>query len=403
MTTATSLQPNHIVRSDDDGGMSAPKASEKRRAQNRAAQKTYREKRKKRLQELEQLAVSAGLLSKSTPSSSASASESPPDIDRLMDLPVTSTVELSDKTLPEVSLESTSLFQSDDLFPQSLSLDPPSTEPWQSSKIAPTLEAEWATLSNGLSSFADFPDHHPFADNLDIVRNISESDSNNSNDSNAYQISKSTRRSLYKDTRNSFTVSGYYPIVKLKHADPLANTLRLHQTTLCWAFYQNVLHIGLDESICADNSSSPFYRPEAAGESDVLIQSVQNTFSCLKRDLRPTKEQITTPHPGYIDVLPFPEVRSRIIELLANDPPLFDEDEFWHDIENDALMCWGSISLRPGNHSSPGGAPWDARSWEAKTWFLAKWSFVVGGEDGELSRSSSWWREMRGVSQGFSF
>ena len=133
------------------------------------------------------------------------------------------------------------------------------------------------------------------------------------------------------------------------------------------------------------------------------IKSVQKTFSCLKPDLRPTKEQITISHPSYVDCLPFPEVRSRIIELLAHDPPLFDEDEFWHDVEKDALMCWGSISVRPGNHTAAGGAPWDARSWEAKTWFLAKWSFVVGGEDGELSRSSAWWREMRGVSQGFSF
>jgi hypothetical protein len=38
-------------------------ASERRKRQNRAAQKTYREKQKRRLQELERLAVSAGLVS----------------------------------------------------------------------------------------------------------------------------------------------------------------------------------------------------------------------------------------------------------------------------------------------------------------------------------------------------
>jgi len=188
-------------------------------------------------------------------------------------------------------------------------------------------------------------------------------------------------------------------------ADPYMNTLQLHQTTVCWAFYQNVLHIGLDETNCAEDSVSPFYRPEVVSrpDSDALLKSVQSTFSCLKPDLRPTRIQITTPHPGYVDALPFPSVRSRIIELMANDPPLFDEEELWRDIEAGGLMCWGSIAVRRGQASVAGGAPWDSRSWEAKTWFLAKWSFIVGGEDGELGKASEWWREMRGVGQGFSF
>ena len=404
MTTATSRPLQHPSRADDDNDnddvtLSAPKASEKRRAQNRAAQKTYREKRKRRLQQLEQLAASAASANLLSNSRSSSSSQSPPESNGLMDRQSTSSLEPLENTLPDAAFDSTSLFQSDHLLIQPFSLDAPTSEAWGSSKATQSLDLEWITASNDLSSFDNIPDPFAYTENMGLVRITSESDSS---DSNSHDISKPEWKSRYKDTKNSFAMTPYRPALAPRHADPYLNTLTLHQTTVCWAFYQNVLHIGLDENLCSSEIPSPFYRPDAVDSNDTLIKSVQNTFSCLKPDLRPTKAQITIAHPGYVDALPFPEVRSRIIELLAHDPPLFDEDEFWQDIEKDALMCWGSISIRPGNHTTAGGAPWNARSWEAKTWFLAKWSFVVGGEDGELSKSSAWWREMRGVSQGFS-
>src|SRR6201994_942525 len=290
MTTATSRPLQHPSRADDDNDnddvtLSAPKASEKRRAQNRAAQKTYREKRKRRLQELEHLAASAASAGLISNSRSTSASDSPPDSNELTDIQPTSTLELSQKGLPESTFDSTSLFQSDSLLTQPFGLDAPTGEAWESSRAPPTVDLEWITASNDLSSFINIPDPLPLTANIGSVRRTSESDSS---DSNALEISRPAWKSRYEDTKNSFALTPFRPSLELRHADPYANTLRLQQTTVCWAFYQNVLHIGLDENLCATDAISPFYRPEADISNDMSIKSVQKTFSCLKPDLRPT-------------------------------------------------------------------------------------------------------------------
>lgn len=382
------------------GIISIAKATEKRKAQNRAAQKTYREKRKRRLQELEQLASAAGLGSASA--SSSNNSESPPACAQLSDSISTTNTSFD---LPSENVLSTTEFDPADIFsaidPYTQSGDVASTSTDSSTACSPgwsdltIQEADWAAATNGLSSFVDYPDPVPFNGST-ILR------------TSAYDTREDNQKYLNKRWKN---IQVYQAMLNSKPmnlnlADPYANTLQLHQTTICWAFYQNALHIGLDNTMCEENTVSAFYRPEVAltgGADDALVKSIRSTFSSIKPDLRPTKAQIIIPHAGYIDIIPFPDVRSRIIELAAHDPPLFDEDEFWSDIETGGLMCWGSISARPGSMPTAGGAPWDSRSWEAKTWFLAKWSFVVGGEEGELSRSSSWWRDMRGVGQGFSF
>jgi len=187
-------------------------------------------------------------------------------------------------------------------------------------------------------------------------------------------------------------------------ADPYANQLRLHIITLGHACMYNAIHLGIHNLQCCDDAISPLFNPRS-GPSDqpqALAQSLQQTFSHIKPDLRPTISQVTIPHHPCIDVFPFSEVRSRVIELTTCDSPLIDEDAFWADCFNEGIVCWGSISPRTGVAPFGGGAPWDSRSWEAKKWFLTKWSFVVGGNEGKLARTSAWWRDMRGVGQGFS-
>jgi hypothetical protein len=188
--------------------------------------------------------------------------------------------------------------------------------------------------------------------------------------------------------------------------DPYANNIRLHVTTLLMAVEYNGAIIGISdvEETCNDGSISPFFKPQiakTAGQSQVL-DFIQREYRGIKRDLKPNFDQVTKSHHPSIDLLPFPDARSRLIELTACDPPLIDEDEFWNDCINDGLVCWGSMAPSNGIAPAGGGAPWDSRSWEAKRWFLNKWSFVVGGDDGDLGRSSEWWRAMRGVGQGFS-
>jgi len=389
-TNSTSTSPETLVLRP--GG----KASEKRKAQNRAAQKTYREKRKRRLHELEKIAVNAGLIN-SNSSSSSNSGDSPPDISQ-----ESQQTSASNLRIPNIELLNSATLNTDDLFAnepfltQSLDMSPSNS--WDTNLLTPAEDPIWTAAAQGLSSFIDVPDQIPFSGSQHRARSFT--DNNTSTDLTSVELF----RAKIPQDRHELRVmlSQLDPMPRPTHADPYSNTLRLHQTTVCWAFYQNVLHLGLDETLCAENCVSPFYRPGVIG-NDALVKSVQSTFSCLKRDLRPTKEQVSIKHAAYVDVMPFPEVRTRIIELVAHDPPLFDEDEFWADIESGGLTCWGSIAVRAGGPSIAGGAPWDARSWEAKTWFLAKWSFIVGDEDGELSRSSAWWREMRGAGQGFSW
>src|ERR1700761_3774720 len=201
MTTATSRPLQHPSRADDDNDnddvtLSAPKASEKRRAQNRAAQKTYREKRKRRLQQLEQLAASAASANLLSNSRSSSSSQSPPESNGLMDRQSTLSLEPLENTLPDAAFDSTSLFQSDHLLIQPFSLDAPTSEAWGSSKATQSLDLEWITASNDLSSFDNIPDPFAYTENMGLVRITSESDSS---DSNSHDISKPEWKSRYKD------------------------------------------------------------------------------------------------------------------------------------------------------------------------------------------------------------
>jgi len=100
-------------------------------------------------------------------------------------------------------------------------------------------------------------------------------------------------------------------------------------------------------------------------------------------------------HHPYIDVLPFPTFRERLIKLACAGEPMIDEDELCKDLENDGLICWGS-SLGGGSAAMGSGAPWDLRSWEAQDWFMKKWWILIGGAEGEIYKQTQWWCEMRG-------
>jgi hypothetical protein len=106
----------------------------------------------------------------------------------------------------------------------------------------------------------------------------------------------------------------------------------------------------------------------------------------LKRstpDLAPTALQLQNPHYLYLDCMPFPELREKILALRAVEPKILDEDELKRDIdEGEAMRCLGPT-------------PWERKSWEIQPWFLRKWWMVTGGEHGELGQLSRWWRLLR--------
>ncbi|KUI58051.1 hypothetical protein VP1G_05394 [Cytospora mali] len=184
-------------------------------------------------------------------------------------------------------------------------------------------------------------------------------------------------------------------------ADPCMNSLRMERMCYIDAMWSNCLQIGISlETFCGEGSSSPFPRPIIRGiddsANDKMVHTVQSIFKTLKPDLRPIREQITIRHPPYIDILPFPTLRKNLIVHQHE----VDVEQMFHDALN-GLICWGGTGVgRRDRDCSTGrtssGAPWDCRSWEAKPWFIRKYWNLLGGEEGELVRQSEWWRTIRG-------
>lgn len=193
---------------------------------------------------------------------------------------------------------------------------------------------------------------------------------------------------------------------------PKMNNLRIEMLCNFSAIWDICLMMGISEAtICEEDCQSVFYRSGASTDpritdaseqvSDRVVRTVKSIYKTLKPDLRPTKEQITTPHHPMLDILPFPTLRSNFLKSQA----FIDDDELFHDILS-GLVCWGMSGLgkrdrNSGTGKASSGTPWDHRSWEAKPWFLRKYWALLGGEDGELVRQSEWWRANRGDGHDF--
>ena len=172
------------------------------------------------------------------------------------------------------------------------------------------------------------------------------------------------------------------------------NHIRIKQVLFTAACLANASSLGLTiRTESCDDVDSPFFR-ETISESAAKTACLSE-FTDLNMHLRPTAMQIMHQHHPYIDVLPFPTFRERLIRLAYAEEPMIDEDDLCRDLENDGLVCWGS-SLGGGSTAMGSGAPWDIRSWEAQPWFLKKWWILIGGAEGELYKQTQWWSEMRG-------
>ncbi|PTB47855.1 hypothetical protein M431DRAFT_101334 [Trichoderma harzianum CBS 226.95] len=180
-----------------------------------------------------------------------------------------------------------------------------------------------------------------------------------------------------------------------------SSSIHIERVCIAAALYTLVKYMGIgEETFCADDSLSPFYRPSLEFADDATrnrtIGMIQQMYKTLKPDLRPSAEQILVKHHPYIDILPFPTLRRNLIMHQKE----IDEDEFLNDTLT-GLICWGGVGkVRNDTDNVTGHAAaetaWDARSWEAKVWFLRKYWCLLGREDGELVRQSEWWRSVRG-------
>jgi hypothetical protein len=172
------------------------------------------------------------------------------------------------------------------------------------------------------------------------------------------------------------------------------NTIQLTTMSFVAACFANAAMLGLSpETLWSKTSQSPFYQAQMA--NDALGTANVGQFGHLKPLLRPSSTQLTHPHHPYLDILPFPAFRNRIIQLLQVQPRPIDSDKLCQDLKSDGLICWGSTK-RDGHDTGGSGAPWDIRSWEIRPWFLKKWWLLFDGPDGEMYQHSRWWSELRG-------
>ncbi|KAL6860801.1 hypothetical protein J3F83DRAFT_300629 [Trichoderma novae-zelandiae] len=91
--------------------------------------------------------------------------------------------------------------------------------------------------------------------------------------------------------------------------------------------------------------------------------------------LEPTLLQKTVPHPPFIDVIPFPGVRNRLIRSLE----VIDLAKLSQDLVDGAFRVWGQAS-------------WDGMGWEVSEAFARRWWFLM---DEQLIDVTNFWRRQR--------
>jgi len=172
------------------------------------------------------------------------------------------------------------------------------------------------------------------------------------------------------------------------------HTIQLTASSFVAACVANAAMLGLSPAeLMNKESQSPFYQAQISHEGAQTACIGQ--FVHLKPCLRPSTIQLVHPHHPYLDILPFPSFRTRVLQLLMVQPPPIDPDELCQDLQSDGIVCWGSTA-RYGRDSVGPGVPWDIRSWEIQPWFLKKWWLLIDGADGEMYQQTRWWCEVRG-------
>ncbi|KAH8888463.1 hypothetical protein GQ53DRAFT_239913 [Thozetella sp. PMI_491] len=169
--------------------------------------------------------------------------------------------------------------------------------------------------------------------------------------------------------------------------DLLMNNINLSRFTTYTAYFNNALSLYLNiPEILTPECVSRFYRPIGPGDDPKQVMASASDPS-IPRHLQPTLPQVLFKHHPWIDLIPFPSLRARLIVMTSTMPHIFSLSEFKQDLYmKEALVCW---------RTRGDGQPWDMRSWEAQPWFLAKWKMLVDGEQGEIWKQSSWWRGLR--------
>ncbi|KAF5559850.1 hypothetical protein FNAPI_4557 [Fusarium napiforme] len=154
----------------------------------------------------------------------------------------------------------------------------------------------------------------------------------------------------------------------------------------------------------------PTLEPQSKTYCDIaVVRSIDREHLPLPTRLEPTQVQMTSPHPCWIDIFPFPELRDNLIRKQL----IYDHIQFLEDLVGDYVYILPPAvpstrcivpqftSLKGGNLPKENagmilwGEPHLSESWEVTPSFLAKWSWLIG-ECKDLVHVSNNWRQSRG-------
>lgn len=137
---------------------------------------------------------------------------------------------------------------------------------------------------------------------------------------------------------------------------------------------------------------------------------VRPTHQAIPDGLVPTQLQMNSPHPTWMDVIPFPRIRDNLIRRQY----LFHHMNFLEDVIGDVnyltrsedeltlpAASWNCQGEDGGqmDHDTKGlvlwGEPYLKESWEVTSRFLGKWAWTTEGCE-EIIDISNGWRVTRG-------
>ncbi|EXJ92064.1 hypothetical protein A1O3_00614 [Capronia epimyces CBS 606.96] len=169
--------------------------------------------------------------------------------------------------------------------------------------------------------------------------------------------------------------------------DPyLSSSMQPPGTTIFSGLIYNAYCLGfsLRDLFLVPKHPSPLYKPDQAHVDPQSLVAAAGTNPSMPANLRPTLPQVIYPHSTFLDLLPFPEMRSRAITLAATVPHIFD----WFDLKWD--LEYGLIYHRVRTSSSGDpGQPWDPRNWKATPWFLQKWHILMDDKTREMLKQTT--------------
>ncbi|KAK4945562.1 hypothetical protein LTR10_015181 [Elasticomyces elasticus] len=389
--------------------------TDKRREQNRRAQKAYRERLRQKLEDLEEHAAATII--------------TPADTNRNDSSDLTGSGSGSDRDTEEV-VGSSVPFSTDASNPHIINLADAFVAagdlPFSAGPL-PGLQFQLGGPDPSiLTPESDNPDEQDDFEDIPLAHIWAMPSRPPTKKDREYQRLNALMALTPSSTSSRYTS----PAEKEPFPDPYANHMRLVGEVNIEASLAVALGVGISRAQYINDHPSHFpgcfvqldrlhekslARPVNYSVGGLAMSVTTETAEHMNRiapALRPTPSQLLSPHPAYLDCIVFPFFRDKAVK--ASVEGILDHGDLFMDIMHGGLVCWGgrtgggalSRTAREGDgkRGMRESVAWDTRSWEAKRWFLDKWKWLVGSEEGEdergdvygVWRGSRWWWRMRG-------